>query len=101
MQLGAFSISLAVKDLQVSKSFYETLGFSASGHIDSLAQHAAGVRLDVVLADPGVVREDPDLHDAVRRVGAELVVAPVAGRTPGQHDLLRLAAAYRDLLLGH
>lgn len=27
MQLGAFSVSLAVKDLQVSKAFYETLGF--------------------------------------------------------------------------
>ncbi|CAL2102630.1 Catechol 2,3-dioxygenase-like lactoylglutathione lyase family enzyme [Tenacibaculum sp. 190130A14a] len=28
MKLGAFSISLAVKDLQKSKEFYETLGFS-------------------------------------------------------------------------
>jgi glyoxylase I family protein len=28
MKLGAFSISLAVKDLQASKTFYETLGFS-------------------------------------------------------------------------
>ncbi|MFK8030215.1 MAG: VOC family protein [Gammaproteobacteria bacterium] len=28
MELGAFSISLAVKDLQVSKAFYEKLGFS-------------------------------------------------------------------------
>ncbi|MEZ5313461.1 MAG: VOC family protein [Thermoanaerobaculia bacterium] len=27
MQLGAFSVSLAVKDLAVSKSFYEKLGF--------------------------------------------------------------------------
>lgn len=27
MKLGAFSISLAVKDLQVSKAFYEKLGF--------------------------------------------------------------------------
>ena len=27
MQLGAFSISLAVKDIKVSKSFYEKLGF--------------------------------------------------------------------------
>lgn len=27
MELGAFSISLAVKDLQVSKSFYEKFGF--------------------------------------------------------------------------
>ncbi|MCJ7873658.1 VOC family protein [Phaeobacter sp. J2-8] len=28
MQLGAFSVSLAVKDLAASKTFYETLGFS-------------------------------------------------------------------------
>lgn len=29
MELGAFSISLAVKDLQTSKAFYEKLGFQA------------------------------------------------------------------------
>lgn len=29
MQLGTFSISLAVKDLQASKQFYEKLGFFA------------------------------------------------------------------------
>jgi len=29
MQLGAFSVSLAVKDLEVSKAFYEKLGFKA------------------------------------------------------------------------
>jgi len=28
MEVGAFSISLAVKDLQASKAFYEKLGFS-------------------------------------------------------------------------
>ena len=28
MKLGAFSISLAVKNIKASKSFYETLGFS-------------------------------------------------------------------------
>lgn len=31
MDLGAFSISLAVKDLAVSKTFYEKLGFKATG----------------------------------------------------------------------
>ncbi len=31
MELGAFSISLHVKDLQVSKEFYETLGFQVFG----------------------------------------------------------------------
>ncbi|GAA4280033.1 VOC family protein [Gaetbulibacter aestuarii] len=28
MKLGAFSMSLSVKDLEISKNFYETLGFS-------------------------------------------------------------------------
>jgi len=31
MELGAFSISLAVKDIHVSKAFYEKLGFRAFG----------------------------------------------------------------------
>ena len=31
MELGAFSISLAVKDLQASKTFYESLGFTQFG----------------------------------------------------------------------
>ena len=31
MELGAFSISLAVKDIEVSKSFYEKLGFQIFG----------------------------------------------------------------------
>jgi len=31
MKLGAFSVSLSVKDLQKSKDFYEKLGFSSMG----------------------------------------------------------------------
>ena len=31
MSLGAFSVSLAVKDLAASRAFYETLGFAAMG----------------------------------------------------------------------
>ncbi len=35
MKLGAFSISLSVKDIKVSKQFYETLGFSVfAGDMD-------------------------------------------------------------------
>lgn len=35
MKLGAFSISLSVKDIIVSKQFYETLGFSVfAGDMD-------------------------------------------------------------------
>ena len=31
MKLGAFSVSLAVKDIDASKRFYETLGFTVFG----------------------------------------------------------------------
>jgi lactoylglutathione lyase len=31
MNLGAFSVSLAVKDIQASKAFYEKLGFTTLG----------------------------------------------------------------------
>ncbi len=31
MELGAFSVSLAVKDLEASKTFYEKLGFEVMG----------------------------------------------------------------------
>jgi len=31
MKLGAFSVSLSVKDLEASKAFYEKLGFSVFG----------------------------------------------------------------------
>ncbi len=35
MQLGAFSISLTVKDIKASKAFYEKLGFTSfGGNID-------------------------------------------------------------------
>lgn len=37
MNLGAFSISLSVKDLTVSKNFYESLGFTAFA--GSMEQH--------------------------------------------------------------
>ena len=33
MQLGAFSISLAVKDLAASRAFYEQLGFAVTGGV--------------------------------------------------------------------
>lgn len=35
MDLGAFSISLSVKDLSVSKAFYENLGFEVLGGDES------------------------------------------------------------------
>ena len=34
MELGNFSVSLAVKDIQASKLFYEKLGFAAFAEIN-------------------------------------------------------------------
>ncbi len=39
MELGAFSISLAVKDIEASRAFYEKLGFRAF-HGDIIAELA-------------------------------------------------------------
>lgn len=76
----------------------ETKGFRAVDHLDSLARHAPDLRLDVVLADPGSVDDPEALRSAARELGAEVVIAPVSTMTArGQHDALRLAAAYRDV----
>jgi len=76
----------------------ETAGFSAASQVAVLADHAPGMRFDVVLADPGAVDDEAGLRATAARLGAELVLVPVARRrAPGHHDSLRLAAAYRDL----
>lgn len=76
----------------------ETAGISAAGQLEVLADHAPRMRFDVVLADPGAVDDEEGLRATAARLGAELVLAPVARRgAPGQHDSLRLAAAYRDV----
>lgn len=77
----------------------ETQGFSAVRHLEVLASTAPELQIDCVLADPSVVDDRPGLEIACARVGAQLVVTQVAqpGR-PGQHDALRLGAAYRDIL---
>ena len=77
----------------------ETQGFSAVRHLEAMATTAPELTLETVLADPSVVDDRTELEEACARVGAELVVLPVAqtGR-PGEHDALRLGAAYRDIL---
>jgi uncharacterized cofD-like protein len=77
----------------------ETKGYRAQDHIDSLVKHAPDLRFDVVLADPSCVDDPEALHRAVDLVGAELVITTVSAMgKPGQHDPLRLAAAYRDVI---
>jgi len=77
----------------------ETKGFRAVDHLTSLGRHAPELRLDVVLADPSVVDDADEVAAVASGLGARLVTSPIAatGR-PGQHDALRLAAAYRDLM---
>ncbi len=80
----------------------ETDGLSAGQHLDVLADHAPGLRLDAVLVDPTTL-DAPDgrrgLDAAARRFGADVVVADVAARDRGpRHDVLRLAAAYLDIM---
>lgn len=76
----------------------ETAGFTAAQQVEAIVDHAPRMRLDAVLADPTAVDDEAGLRAAAGRLGADLVLAPVAQRSaPGHHDSLRLAAAYRDL----
>lgn len=77
----------------------ETQGYSAVHHLESLRAHAPDVNIDVVLADPQVIDDHEALQMHARRLGADLVVMPVArSDDPVVHDPLRLAAAYRDIM---
>jgi uncharacterized cofD-like protein len=77
----------------------ETAGLSAAAHLDVFASYAPEVRVDVVLADPGSVDDVEAVRAAAERLGAELVLAPMAARDrPGAHDRLRLAAALQDIM---
>jgi uncharacterized cofD-like protein len=76
----------------------ETAGVPTARQVEALADHAPRLRLDVVLADPSAVDDEAGLRTAAARLGAEVVLAPVAKRGErGHHDALRLAAAYRDI----
>ncbi len=79
----------------------ETDGFSAEAHLDVLAAHAPGLRVDAVVADPVAVGDPAGLAAAAAGLGAELVLRPVStGDGTARHDALRLAAAYRDVFAG-
>ena len=80
----------------------ETQGFSPAEHVEVLSAHAPELTFDFVIADPAVVRtEEKALREVAQGVGAELIVSPVRKmRRPREHDTLRLAAAYRDVIIG-
>ncbi|MGJ3507283.1 gluconeogenesis factor YvcK family protein [Enemella sp. A6] len=77
----------------------ETDGFTASQHIEVLADHAPELRLDWVLADESFAFNDRHLETFVTSLGGELVVADLAVRDGSpRHDHLRLGSAYAELL---
>lgn len=73
----------------------ETAGFSPQRHLEVLAAHAPGLRIDTVLADSGAVADGAALRAACAVLGAEVVLAPVAAADGSpRHDPERLAVAY-------
>ena len=88
-----------VLNLNLDVGADETQGFRAADLLRTLATYAPELRLEAVVADPSVVESLRELDEAAEAFGAELVVQQVAApRTVGQHDSLRLAAVYRDLM---
>ncbi len=88
-----------VLTLNLEMNTAETRGFSATRHIETLHTTAPDLRIDTVLADPRAIDCKERMAEACRRLGAELVVTSLARpEREGEHDALRLAAAYRDIL---
>lgn len=77
----------------------EMSGYSAAAHLDVLADHAPGLRLDAIICDPSFVDNPDALADRAAACGAELLVTPVRASGGGaRHDVLRLASVFADLL---
>jgi uncharacterized cofD-like protein len=77
----------------------ETAGFTPERHLETLAQHAPDLRLDVVLADPSTVVAEAPLRRAAEVMGARLVLADVASDDGSpRHDPGKLAVAYAAAL---
>lgn len=77
----------------------ETDGYSASQHLEILADHAPQLRLDTVIADPEFARDDRHLPNYAQSLGARLVMADLAvGDGTARHDPLRLASIYAEVM---
>ncbi|MEO7588378.1 MAG: uridine diphosphate-N-acetylglucosamine-binding protein YvcK [Arachnia sp.] len=77
----------------------ETDGFTASRHIELLAEHAPHLRLDVVIADDRFAGSDVHLERYAASLGARLVVADIGARDDSpRHDTNRLASVFSEVL---
>ena len=90
MDLGAFSISLNVKDLEASRAFYEILGFTQSGgdgdHYLIMANGTTIIGLfqgmfddNILTFNPGLNQDKEQISDFmdVREIRAKLVEAGI------------------------
>jgi uncharacterized cofD-like protein len=79
----------------------ETPGMGPCEHLDALRQHAPGLRVDAVIADPGSVDDVDELADRTHAAGGRLLLRQVRrGDGTSRHDPLRLAAAISDVVEG-
>ncbi len=77
----------------------ETSGFSPERHLEVLAARMPELRVDTVLADPGLVADVDALTSAAAMLGASLTLAPVASRDGSpRHDVDLLASALGGIL---
>ncbi|MEZ4586349.1 MAG: VOC family protein [Gemmatimonadales bacterium] len=75
MNLGAFSVSLAVKDIEASKAFYQKLGFAIVGGDQSqgwLILRNAGHTIGLFqgMFDKNILTFNPGWDDEARPVGS-------------------------------
>lgn len=99
--VGAIAASPArrVLTLNLVPTEDETPAYTASRHIEVLAEHAPGLRWDVVVADPSFADGDPHLATFVGSLGAELVIAPVRARDgSARHDPYLLTPVYAAIM---
>jgi uncharacterized cofD-like protein len=87
--------------LNVAPQDKETEGFPLRAYLELLADHAPGLRVDVVLADDQAAGAAGELEKAAALLGARLVFADVAmGDGSPRHDPARLAEAYAQIFEG-
>ncbi|NYD41715.1 gluconeogenesis factor YvcK family protein [Nocardioides panaciterrulae] len=85
--------------LNLGEQAGETHGLAPEDHLAVLAEHAPGLKIHTVLADPSIVGDPDRLAAAAASYGADLVAAPVAmDDGSARHDVARLAAAYERIL---
>ncbi len=92
--------ALRTLTLNLPGSKAETRDLSLCDHLESLHSHAPRLRFDYVLVDEDAAAAEPELEAKARRLfGARMWTRPLRGRKHSQHDSLKLAACYRDVLL--